>query len=455
ASLHLDLRHWVNDLLMAVFFLMVSLEVKHDLVMGELHDPKQARLPLLAAIAGLIVPAAIFIAINPGSDTTQAWGVVISTDTAFVLGLLALFGNGIPAPLRSFVLTLAVADDVGALAVIALVYTEHLAIAPLIGAVVLAAILFVMQRANVWRIGIYAVAALLVWLTVYASGVHATIAGVIVGLLLPVYPPQRRLISEAESLTTAFRRTPTAVTGRAAAAGITRAISVNERVQRMISSYVVLLIVPIFALANAGVHITGDILSQAWVSPLFWGLLAGLVAGKFIGVFGGTVLAAKLGIGKPVPGMKSRHVAGGAMLTGIGFTISLFIIDLAIKDERLQSQARIGVLIASVVAGAVGVAIFGFVTRYDRAHAPARMRLVRPIETDSDHLLGRFTAPLRLVEYGRFGGTDDDLVAEIVDDLRDRFDEDLCYVFRHNPLGDPVAQQAAESIEAVSDQAAP
>lgn len=452
-ALDLDLRHWLNDAGMALFFLLVSLEVKHDLVMGELHDRKQARLPLIAAAGGLVIPALLFLAINHSDSSAGAWGVVISTDTAFVLGLLAIFGSSIPGPLRAFLLTLAVADDVGALAVIAVVYTEQITIGPLVTALVLAIVVFAMQRWQTWRVGAYLAIGVLLWLAVYASGVHATIAGVVVGLLLPVYPPKRSLVQEADQLTQSFRRTPTVATGRAAAAGITRTISVNERLQRMLHSWVGLLIVPIFALANAGVRMNGEVFAQAAASTLFWGIIAGLVVGKFGGIVLSTATATRLGIGKLGPGLKHRHIAGGAMLTGIGFTISLFIVDLALQDPTQQAQARIGVLVASGAAGLIGMAAFGVITAYDRAHAPARTRLVRPVEPAEDHLSGVSTAPLQLVEYGRFGGVDDDLIVDIVDDLRDHFDDELVYVFRHNPLDEPVAQQAAEAIEAVGDQA--
>ena len=259
---------------MAGFFLLVSLEVKHDLVVGDLRDPKKATLPLIGAVAGLLIPAALFVLINPGSETTHAWGVVISTDTAFVVALLALFGSKIPGPLRAFLLTLAVADDVGALAVIAVVYTENLALTPLLVALALGAVLFFMQRAQVWRISFYMIIGIVIWLAVYASGVHATVAGVIVGLLVPIYQPHRQTVKEAESLTQTFRRTPTVATGRASVVGIARSISMNARMQKMLHLYVVLLIVPIFALANAGVPINGEVLSHAIVSPLFWGILS-------------------------------------------------------------------------------------------------------------------------------------------------------------------------------------
>ena len=451
-KLDLDLQHWVNDFLMAGFFLLVSLEVKHDLVVGDLRDPKKATLPLIGAVAGLLIPAALFVLINPGSETTHAWGVVISTDTAFVVALLALFGSKIPGPLRAFLLTLAVADDVGALAVIAVVYTENLALTPLLVALALGAVLFFMQRAQVWRISFYMIIGIVIWLAVYASGVHATVAGVIVGLLVPIYQPHRQTVKEAESLTQTFRRTPTVATGRAAVVGIARSISMNARMQKMLHLYVVLLIVPIFALANAGVPINGEVLSQAIVSPLFWGILGGLVIGKCGGILGATIAITKLRIAEMPPGIRYRHIAGGAMLTGIGFTISLFIVDLAISDPLQQSIARIGVLVASFLAAMFGLGAFYIVTRYDRARAPARKKLVRPVDPAEDHILGPVHAPVQIVNYDKLGGTDDDLTSELVERLYSRFEEDISYVFRHNPRENLVAIQAAEALEAVALQ---
>lgn len=451
-KLDLDLQHWVNDFLMAGFFLLVSLEVKHDLVVGDLRDPKKATLPLIGAVAGLLIPAALFVLINPGSETTHAWGVVISTDTAFVVALLALFGSKIPGPLRAFLLTLAVADDVGALAVIAVVYTENLALTPLLVALALGAVLFFMQRAQVWRISFYMIIGIVIWLAVYASGVHATVAGVIVGLLVPIYQPHRQTVKEAESLTQTFRRTPTVATGRAAVVGIARSISMNARMQKMLHLYVVLLIVPIFALANAGVPVNGEVLSQAIVSPLFWGILGGLVIGKFGGILGATIAITKMRIAEMPPGIRYRHIAGGAMLTGIGFTISLFIVDLAIADPLQQSIARIGVLVASFLAAMFGLGAFYIVTRYDRARAPARKKLVRPVDPAEDHILGPVHAPVQIVNYDKLGGTDDDLTSELVERLYSRFEEDISYVFRHNPRENLVAIQAAEALEAVALQ---
>lgn len=448
-SVDMSLQHWINDGLMMMFFFLVSLEVKHDFVMGELREWRRASVPVVAAVAGLIVPALIFYAFNAGTNDADAWGVVISTDTAFVMGILAVFGNRLPVQLRAFLVTLAVVDDVGSLLVIATVYTERISFVPLIGVVVIAALLFLVQRARVYRSSVYIAAGATLWLLFLASGVHATIAGVVLGLLLPVFPPERSEVLRAEELTHHFRRTPVASTGSAAVIGILRSVSINERMQLALAPIVNLIVVPVFALSNAGVIISGETLQHAFKSPLTWGIIAGLVGGKYLGVFGASIIATKLRIGELAQCLAYRHINAGSMLTGIGFTISLFIIDLAIKDETAQSDARIGVLTASILAAIIGMVALALTAAYDARHAPERTRLNRSIDPKRDHILGDPNAPLTLVEYAQLGGVDDTTVEEVV---RDYFGDDLRFVFRHNPMGDEAAERAAEALEAVHAQ---
>ena len=424
-SVDMSLQHWINDGLMMMFFFLVSLEVKHDFVMGELREWRRASVPVVAAVAGLIVPALIFYAFNAGTDDADAWGVVISTDTAFVMGILAVFGNRLPVQLRAFLVTLAVVDDVGSLLVIATVYTERISFVPLIGVVVIAALLFLVQRARVYRSSVYIAAGATLWLLFLASGVHATIAGVVLGLLLPVFPPERSEVLRAEELTHHFRRTPVASTGSAAVIGILRSVSINERMQLALAPIVNLIVVPVFALSNAGVIISGETLQHAFKSPLTWGIIAGLVGGKYLGVFGASIIATKLRIGELAQCLAYRHINAGSMLTGIGFTISLFIIDLAIKDETAQSDARIGVLTASILAAIIGMVALALTAAYDARHAPERTRLNRSIDPKRDHILGDPNAPLTLVEYAQLGGVDDTTVEEVVREVRDYFGDDL------------------------------
>ena len=451
-GISLSLQHWINDGIMMMFFFLVSLEVKHDFVIGELREWRRASVPVVAAIAGLAVPALIFVAFNAGTESAGAWGVVISTDTAFVMGILAVFGNRLPLQLRAFLVTLAVVDDVGALLVIATVYTTRIDFAPLVVVAVIAAGLYLLQRARVNRTLVYIAAGATLWLAFWLSGVHATIAGVVLGLLLPVFPPERSEVLRAEELTQVFRRTPIAATGSAAVRGIRGSVSINERLQLALAPIVNLIMVPLFALANAGVEISGETLRQAFTSPLTWGIIAGLVLGKYIGVFGATFLATRLHIGELAPGLGHRHISAGAMLTGIGFTISLFIIDLAITDPVLQSDARIGVLTASLLAALLGLLSLSVTARYDARHAPARKRLNRPVEPGRDHIEGPVNAPLTLVEYASLGGIDDASVEDVVQEVRRHFGSDLRFVYRHNTLDDHAAEQAAMAIEAVNAQ---
>lgn len=407
AELEMSLQHWINDAVMMLFFFLVTLEVKKDVVLGELRSWKRAALPIVGAVAGLVVPALIFVAITRGTPEVGAWGVVISTDTAFVVGILAAFGSRIPAQLRVFILALAVVDDIGALAVIAFFYTEDINLLWLGIAAALAAVTWFVQRMQAWRGLVYAILGVFLWFAVLQSGVHATIAGVILGLLLPVFPPKHQLVDEAEDLTASFRRSPNAERGMSAAEGILRSVSINDRFQLSLRRVVSLVIVPVFALVNAGVLITSESLSHAFGSALTWGVIAGLVVGKFVGIFGATMLGRRLHIGELSEALRARHIASGALLTGIGFTISLFIVDLAITDPVAQSDARIGILTGSALAALLGVVSLQLTARYDRKHAPARVQLNRPIDPSRDHIFGPADARNSLTVYGSFGGLDD------------------------------------------------
>ncbi len=451
-QISMSLQHWINDGIMMLFFFLVSLEVKHDFIMGELREWRRASVPVVAAIAGLAVPAVLFLTLNANTEGANAWGIVISTDTAFVMGILAVFGSRLPAQLRAFLVTLAVVDDVGALLVIATVYTGSINIVPLIVAAVITGLLWLIHSFRIHRTEVYLVAGLALWVAFLASGIHATIAGVVLGLLLPVFPPERHEVLRAEEMTQAFRRTPVARTGHAAVDAIRKAVSLNERIYLALTPIVNLVIVPVFALANAGVVITGETLAHAFTSPLTWGIILGLVVGKTIGISAATLLAKKLRIGELAPGLGMRHIGAGSVLTGIGFTISLFIVDLAIVDPTLQSDARIGVLTASLIAAALGMGALTATARFDASHQPARKRLNRPVDPARDHIQGNVNAPLTLVEYGRMGGLDDADIDEVVRQVLDHFDHDLRFVFRHNPMDDPAAHQAAEAIEAVNAQ---
>lgn len=365
----LTVKHLVNDGLMAFFFFIVGLEVTSQFRIGELTDRARAVVPVIAALAGLVLPALIFFLFNPSGADAHAWGVVISTDTAFLIGALAVIGPKFPGRLRAFLLTLAVVDDIGALAVIAVFYSDDLQIVPLASALVLLVALASVRLLPAGHGPAYAVLGVALWVALLAGGLHPTLAGVGVALLIPVFRPQRRTVESAIGVIRAFRQSPNSEYARAATRSLRDSISINERLQTAFGPYVSFVVLPLFALANAGVRLDYATVSAAATSPLTWGIIAGLVVGKLVGITGATAMVRTLGIGELGPGLTLRRVAGGAALSGIGFTISLFIIDLAVDDPVRQDQARVGVLAASVLAFLLGWAIFRVGDRLQSAEA--------------------------------------------------------------------------------------
>lgn len=316
---------WVNDALMTLFFFVVGLEIKRELVEGELRDPKTAALPVIAAGGGMVVPALIFAVLNLGDDTIRGWGIPVATDIAFAVGMLALLGRRVPGSLKIFLLTLAIADDIGGILVIALFYTETLSGPWLAGAVAGLLVIWGMQKAGVKSIAPYLVVGFGVWLATFESGIHATIAGVILGLMTPVAP----------------------VGGR----------RVLHKLEHRLHPWTSFAIIPIFALANAGLELSGEALGEAYRSRVTWGIILGLVVGKTIGVTAATLLAARFDLGRLPRAVTTRHVIGVGMLAGIGFTVALFIANLSFPSTlhpELLENARVGVLTGSVVAAILG-----------------------------------------------------------------------------------------------------
>ncbi|MCP9272089.1 Na+/H+ antiporter NhaA [Mycolicibacterium arenosum] len=450
----LSVKHLVNDGLMAFFFFIVGLEVKSQFTIGELTDKSRAAVPVVAALAGLVVPAVIFLLLNPSGDDARAWGVVISTDTAFLVGALAIIGPKFPARLRTFLLTLAVVDDVGALLAIALFYSDEVEIWPLVLSLgLIAALAAVRLLPMVLRGPAYCALAFALWLALFAGGVHPTLAGVAVALLIPVFTPERERVEEAAEVIRAFRQSPNSEYARAATRSLRQSISINERLTTSVGPYVSYLVLPLFALANAGVRLDLATISAAFRSPLTWGVIAGLVVGKFVGITAATALVRATGIGQLAPGLTLRRVAGGAALSGIGFTISLFIVDIAIADPVKQDQARVGVLAASVLAFALGWLWF-LVT--DRLFPPVAVgaKLIREVDPDRDHMRGNPNAELTLVEYGDYECPFCSRATGSIDEVRDHFGDRLRYVWRHLPLErvHPHAMDAARAAEAAGLQ---
>lgn len=455
ADLQLDftLHALLNDALMAIFFFTVGLEVRREFAIGELTSWPRAMVPVIAAIAGLAVPALLFVLIASGSGHAGAWGIVISTDTAFLVGALALIGPRVPGRLRIFLLALAVVDDIGALSIIALVYTDDFNAVPLLIAAVGLAGVYFTRYLRGGRGPVYATLAIIVWLAFLASGVHPTLAGVAIALLVPVYRPDRRDVEHALDLARTFRQSPNTEYARAAANSLRESISINERLQSAYAPYVAYVILPLFALANAGVMVSPDILAGALRSPLTWGIVAGLVAGKFLGVFGSTALLRFLRLGEFGPGLTLDRIAGGAALCGIGFTISLFIVDLAINDPVAQNEARVGVLAASVIAFLLATVVFR-VSDAVRPDVDSGQTLVRPVDPERDHLFGSADAPYTIVEYGDFQCGFCLKASGSIQEVHRELGERLRYVWRHAPLTKyhPNALAGAEASEAASLQ---
>lgn len=448
-----NLHALVNDGLMTLFFFLVGLEVKRELTIGELTDRARATLPIAAAVAGLVVPAGIFILFTLGTDQTHAWGVVISTDTAFLLGALAIIGPKFPARLRAFLLTLAVVDDIGALLVIGVFYSESLDLVAILVAVVLMGLIALVRFLPYGRGFSYAALGIALWVVVLLSGVHATLAGVAIALLIPVFPPRRSDVERTAELTRAFRESPNTVYAAAVQRSVRDSLSINERVDAAWRPYISFGVLPLFALANAGVHLDPATLKEAFTSPLTWGIIVALVAGKFVGITGATWLLRATGKGVLAPGLGMTRIAGGGALSGIGFTIALFLVPIAIDDPHTQDLARVGVLTASVLAFLAGWAIISI---GDRIRPPVAVGkfLNRPVDPARDHIKGPKDAPLTIVEYGDFEcpfcgratGSIDEVFAALGDQVR--------WVWRHLPLDapHPHAQQAAQASEAAAAQ---
>ena len=452
-TFELTVKHLINDGLMTFFFFIVGLEVTSEFAIGQLTDRARAAVPVVAAIAGLTVPAVVFLLFNASGENAGAWGVVISTDTAFLIGALAIIKPKYPARLRIFLLTLAVVDDIGALCVIAVFYSDSIQVVPLIISVVLIVALALVRFMPAARGPAYAVLAVALWIALFMAGIHPTLAGVAVAVLIPVFTPERTQVEQAVEMIRAFRQSPNSEYARAATRGLRESISINERLQTAVGPYVSFLVLPLFALANAGVRLDANSVTAALRSPLTWGIVAGLVIGKFIGITGATWLMQRTGAGQLAPGLTLRRIAGGAALSGIGFTISLFIVDIAIPEPGRQDQARVGVLLASVIAFALGWAIFR-ITDWLSPPEPVGLKLIRPVDPNRDHIRGNPEAPLTLVEYGDYECPFCSRATGGIDEVVGHFGDELRYVWRHLPLErvHPRAFDAARAAEAAGLQ---
>ncbi|MCL2769224.1 MAG: Na+/H+ antiporter NhaA [Solirubrobacterales bacterium] len=457
-----DLRNWVNRGLMTFFFFVIGLEARREFDMGELRERRRAALPLVAALGAMVTPVAIYLLFNAGRSSAHGWGTAMSTDTAFALGMLALLSARAPARLRTFILTLSVVDDLVALVVIATVYTAHVDVTALLAALGFFGAILVARAAGTRRGIVYAALGVATWVALDRSGVDPVVVGLAMGLLTYAYPAGRSELETASERFRLFREQPTPELASAARESVEAAISPNELLAHRYHPWTSYVIVPLFALANAGIVINGSFLAHAFTSPITLGILVGYVVGKPLGLFGGTSLVSVVSGGRVQPPVGWLARVGGGTIAGIGVTVSLLIGSLAFHGAQLQ-EAKLGVLSAAVLASALTWLVFH---ASDLLPADARRRallgpsqrlvdLAVAVDPERDHLRGPLGAPITLVEYGDFEcpycGQAEGVVRELLGDFND-----LDYVWRHLPLNDvhPHAQLAAEAAEAAAAQGA-
>ena len=463
-GLAMDLHGWVNSGLMTFFFLVMGLEARREFDMGELRERSRLTLPVLAGLGGMIVPVGIFLAFNAGhANTAHGWGIAMSTDSAFALGMLALVGRRLPDRVHTYLLTFSVVDDLAALVVIAVAYSSGIRFDALITGIGILAVAAGLRILVNLRFGaVYFLLALAAWVAFEKSGVDPVVVGLLMGLLSYASPPTRGDLERATDLFRLFREQPTPELAQEVREGVRTAISPNERLQQIYHPWSSYLIVPLFALANAGVAISTGLLSAAFTAPLTLGILVGYVVGKPLGTAGTAWLVSKITKGRIQPPVGWAAVLGAGTIAGIGFTVSLLIAALAFHGTLL-AEAKLGILSAALCSSAVTWLVFKATMRL-----PKRLKirailgtseqvtdLAVPVDPERDHVRGPMNAPVTLVEYGDFEcpycGQAESVVRELLAGTGD-----LRYVFRHLPLTDvhQHAQLAAEGAEAADRQRA-
>jgi Na+/H+ antiporter NhaA len=464
AGVSLDLREWVNSGLMTLFFFIFGLEARREFDIGQLRERRRLALPVLAGLGGMLVAAGIYLAVNAGGAGAGAggWGAAMSTDTAFALGLLALTGPRFPDRVRAFLLSVAVVDDLVSLVVIGAAYSDAIHMIPLAAGAGILAVAVIARRLRI-RYGLaYAVLGIAAWVAFLKSGVDPVVSGLIMGLVTYAYPAGRGELERASDLFRTFREQPTPELARSAGIGLAAALSPNERLQQLYHPWTSYVIVPLFALANAGIVLSGGFLAAAYASPVTLGILVGYVAGKPAGITFASWLLARASRGRLRPPVGWAAVAGVGSIAGVGFAVSILIATLAFAGHPLElREAKLGVLSTIIVAPAVTWLVFRATTLL-----PARLQvrallgstraiidLAVPVDPDRDHIRGPARAPVTLVEYGDFEcpycGQAEPVVRELL-----AGHGDVRYVWRHLPLTDvhPSAQLAAEAAEAAADQ---
>jgi Na+/H+ antiporter NhaA len=460
AAVSEDLREWVNSGLMTFFFFIFGLEARREFDMGELRERQRLALPVAAGLSGLAIPVVIYLVMNAGRPSAGAWGASMSTDTAFALGMLALAGPRFSDRVRAFLLSVAVIDDLTSLIVIGAAYSHKISPVPLIVAGGIFAVVVLLGRTAVRYGIIYAVLGIAAWVAMLKSGVDPVVVGLVMGLLTAAHPPARTDLEEATDLFRRFREQPSGDLAQEARAGLASALSPNERLQQLYHPWTSYVIVPLFALANAGIVVSGAFLARAYTSPITLGILIGYVAGKPIGIVGGSWLLTRVSRGRLRPPVGWAAVTGVGAIAGIGFAVSILIATLALSGIELE-EAKAGVLSTVIAGPAVTWLVF---RATDLLPAPLRARallgnaelitdLAVPVDADRDHIRGPARAPVTLVEYGDFECPYCGEAEPAIRDLLSGHTE-IRYVWRHLPLTDvhPHAELAAEAAEAAASQ---
>jgi Na+/H+ antiporter NhaA len=460
-GISLDLREWVNHGLMTLFFLVVGLEAKRELDLGALRERQRLGLPALAALGGMAGAVMIYLAFNAGGTGAHGWGAAMSTDTAFALGVLALVARGAER-LRVRLLTVLVVDDLVALLVIATVYSKDVELLPLaVAAAFFVALIALRYAPATWRMPAVAIIGAGFWVALFESGVDPVIAGLAIGLVTSAYPPARSDLERVTELTRSFREQPTPELARSAQIGVTSAISANERLQYRLHPWTSFVIVPLFALANAGIEVDGGLLGDALSSPITLGIVFGYVVGKPLGIVAAVWLGSRRGLGGFRRTLGWPAIVGNGAIGGIGFTVSLLISSIAFDGQQLE-EAKLGVLGAAVLASLVSWAVFRVISmmpesvraRHLAGTADELLDLSDDVDPGRDHVRGPDAAPVTLVEYGDYECPYCGRVEVVIRELLDSFGGELRYVWRHLPLNDvhPHAQMAAEAAEAAGSQ---
>ena len=462
AGVALDLRGWVNSGLMTLFFFVVGLEARREFDLGELRERRRVALPLLAGIGGMAVAVSIYLVLNAGRPSAHGWGIAMSTDTAFALGMLALVGPRFPDRLRAFMLTVVVVDDIVALVVIATVYSGSLRLTPLFVALALYAVVLVLHRARLRIAPVFLALGVGAWVGLLKARVEPVVIGLAMGVLPYAYPASRTTLERATERFREFREQPTAQLARSATAQLRAATSANERWQQLFHPWTSYVIVPLFALANAGIAINGSFLSRGLSSRITLGIFLGYVVGKPLGILGTSWLLSRLSRGRLRPPVGWAAVAGGGTIAGIGFTVSLLVATLAFHGPQLD-EAKLGILGAALCASILTWLLFRAAELLPRrlrirallGTADQLTDLYVDVDPARDHTRGPDDAPVTVVEYGDFEcpycGQAESVVRELLRDFAD-----VRYVWRHLPLNDvhARAQLAAEASEAAADQGA-